>query len=86
MHSPRVKNLSSRTKINVARGIITKSFIAKNCLLSPLLGFAQRVTHMSSDPTLLASHKILTRAVFVIGHHNLRLATSVLFVPIKQPH
>src|SRR5262249_15248431 len=40
MHSPRVKSLCSRTKINVACGIITKSFIAKNRLLSPLLGFA----------------------------------------------
>src|SRR6266480_1894438 len=82
----RLQALPGRTPIDVALGIVSKSFFPKQTLVMSAPDFARRISHVGCDPALLTGDEVLTRAILAIGYHDLRLALSVLLMLSNQAH
>jgi hypothetical protein len=61
---------------------VSKSFIAKDRSLAPVLRFAQRVSQVRRNPALLTGDEVFGRAILVIGYHRLRLRACVALMLI----
>ena len=84
MHAARLEDLTSRTAVDVAQWIISKGFIAEDRFARAVLRFTQRISHVGSNPALLTSDVVLSRAILVIGYDDLRLAARVALVLIES--
>src|SRR6266478_407530 len=83
MHATRPEDLTSRTAVDVAHRIISKSFIAEDVLLASRPSFEKRISHVGCDPALLTSHVILRRPILGISDDDLRLAARVALVLVE---
>src|SRR5437763_62469 len=86
MHSARIECLTGGTAVDVMQWIVSKSFIAKDRSLAPVLRFTQRVSQVRRNPALLTGDEVFGRAILVIGYHRLRLGACVALMLIDQGH
>src|SRR5439155_3995513 len=86
MHSARFECLTGGTAIDVMQWSVSKSFIAKDRSLAPVLRFTQRVSQVRSDPARLTGHVVFRRAILVIGYHRVHLAARVFLMLSEQVH
>ncbi len=86
MHSTRLECLTVGTAIDVMQWSVSKSFIAKDRSLAPVLRFTQRVSQVRRNPALLTGDEVFGRAILVIGYHRLRLGACVALMLIDQRH
>jgi hypothetical protein len=61
MHSARLECLTGGTAIDVTQWSVSKSFIAKDRSLAPVLRFTQRISQVRRNPALLTGDAVHLR-------------------------
>jgi len=82
MHPPRFEHLARWTKINIFARIVSKGVVAKDRVIVSAVSFHPGIPHVRRYAALVAPYEVLTRAILVIRHHNLRLRARVFLVLI----